>query len=516
MKKTIFILLSLFITLITNPVNAQKIEGYNNTCKQLSTHAHTGIVNCDDKYGVYDKHNKKFIIEPKFDSIERVSMYNMKNYYYLTKLNNKKGLLSSDGTELLTPKYDLIAIYSSSEPDKLKVEIDNKSGIYSITKKDFIIQPVYEKVNLIDNNKAYQISHNHDIKIINSNGKVTSELKIDVSKCITKKKCIVQNNTKVGLYDTEHNKYILEPIFDEIINKNNNIIQVSRNNLQGLYTLDGKLILDAEFTHINPYFTYTNPFFTGDKQINRILVKKNNKYGIYDGEKGKYFIEPNYDHIVYSCKTYKTIHSEKTYIVVYRVLTDNKITLIDNNGKDLLGEKFESISNATPIDSTICLDQLLVKDNGKFGVYNAITHSYFIEPKFDKIVLYTNKKYNNMWEVKIADKVGLLDNSGNIIFDTIYDSFEIFHNNNRYIGVEQNKKFAVYDIKNQKLSKFIYDSVTLNKFDELVVRKGNNKNLYKPVVSTLKTAGYVIIWLPLMPVYICVFGIIPIVGVMMM
>ena len=43
-------------------------------------------------------------------------------------------------------------------------------------------------------------------------------------------------------------------------------------------------------------------FFTGDKQINRILVKKNNKYGIYDGEKGKYFIEPNYDHIVYSCK----------------------------------------------------------------------------------------------------------------------------------------------------------------------------------------------------------------------
>ena len=56
-----------------------------------------------------------------------------------------------------------------------------------------------------------------------------------------------------------------------------------------------------------------------------------------------------------------------------------------------------------------------------------------------------------MWEVKIADKVGLLDNSGNIIFDTIYDSFEIFHNNNRYIGVEQNKKFAVYDIKNQKI-----------------------------------------------------------------
>ena len=75
-------------------------------------------------------------------------MYNMKNYYYLTKLNNKKGLLSSDGTELLTPKYDLIAIYSSSEPDKLKVEIDNKSGIYSITKKDFIIQPVYEKSEL--------------------------------------------------------------------------------------------------------------------------------------------------------------------------------------------------------------------------------------------------------------------------------------------------------------------------------------------------------------------------------
>ncbi len=34
-----------------------------------------------------------------------------------------------------------------------------------------------KKVNLIDNNKAYQISHNHDIKIINSNGKVTSELK---------------------------------------------------------------------------------------------------------------------------------------------------------------------------------------------------------------------------------------------------------------------------------------------------------------------------------------------------
>ena len=33
-------------------------------------------------------------------------------------------------------------------------------------------------------------------------------------------------------------------------------------------------------------------------------------------------------------------------------------------------------------------------------VYIMQLHSYFIEPKFDKIVLYTNKKYNNMWEVK--------------------------------------------------------------------------------------------------------------------
>ena len=507
MKKSIFILLILYLTLIINPASAQKVGEYN-TCKQVAVYYHNSIVKCDEKYGVYDKHNKQFIIEPNFDAVQKASMYNTQMKGYITILNNKKGLLSYDGTELLPPIFDSISLYYADEPDRLKITKDNKLGIYSFKKKKIIIQPIYEKVNVFDdnNNRFYQVSNKLENKIINFNGELISEFKIDASKCITKQKCIVEKDTKSGLYDIENNKYILEPKFDEIISKNN-IIQVSQNKLKGLYTLDGKLILDVEFNSINPYFTDTN-------QINGILVQKNNKYGIYDGENGKYILEPNYENI--ELRTYKTTNIDKDGILVYRVLRDNKMRLIDSTGQDLLGEKFEYISN--PEDtrfSAICPDKLLVKYNGKFGIYNAMTNSYLIEPNFDKIVLHENKKYHNTWEVKNADKVGLLDESGNMIFDTIYDSFEFFYKKERYIGVEYHKKFGVYDRKKQKLSKFIYDDVTLNDLDELVVKKGNNKNLYTPIVSSLKTAGYIIIWIPLMPIGLCVFGIIPIIGVMM-
>ncbi len=506
MKKSIFILLSLFITLIINPAKAQNLEEYNTTCKQLSVHGHNSIVKCNDKYGVYDKHNKKFIINPKFEGIQKVSnLHGIEKNYYITIIDNKKGLLSTDGIELLTPQYDSISFYYANEPDRLKIKMDNKFGIYSLKKKDFIIQPIYEdiKITYIDNNRFYHVRNNTDNKIINFNGELISEFKIDTRKCINLQKCVIESNTKFGLFDIKNNKYILEPKFDKIISKEN-IIQVSQNNLNGLYTLDGKPILDIEFTYINP-------FYAGGNQVNRILVKKNNKYGIYDGENSKYFLKPIYDDI--AIRTYKATDIDENKILVYQVQRDNKMMLIDNQCQESLDENFEYISK--PTDTRFPVDQLLVKHNGKFGIYNAITHRYLIEPNFDEIVLHTNKKYNNMWEVKSTDKVGLFDDSGNIIFDTIYDSFKFFKRNEKYIGVEQNKKCGVYDIKKQKLSKFIYNDVSLNKFDEVVVKKGNNKNLYTPVVSTLKTTGYVIILIPLAPVYLCTFGIIPILGLML-
>lgn len=448
MKKFIVLLFVFFISCISSNARVQKLENYK--CIINSKHDKQTIVMCNNKFGVYHNETSRFIIEPNYDDIYKFQH----NWYYIITLSEKKGLTTYEGIELLPPKYKNISLDSTSYKDRLKIQTeDNYYGIYSTVDKNFIIQPQYEIINSINtqnNEFYYDVKRENEHKILKSNGEEFYKFE-NFARPLKNLTYIIKINNKYGIFDLENKNFILKPEFDEFYTLNNKLIEIVKANHHGLITSDGNVILNPEFEMIDINFF--------DYYIDRskILVKKQEKFGIYNTKTQEYFLPPESDKIQY--RRLKTSESDKYKNIIFEVYKAGKVQLLDENGKEIPGCKFDSIYTPFDNDDTLSGDMLFVEYNNKFGIYNLNSNKYLLEPQFD--------------------------------------SLNILKNNNRYIKIGQNDKFGIYDKNKDTLSEFVYDDISLNKLNELVVTKNNNKNLYTPVASTLKTTGYIISWLPI-------------------
>ena len=149
----------------------------------------------------------------------------LKNQLIVLKEKGQYGVINTDGTVILEPKYDKIT-YLPNTGDFL-VQTNNKVGIIS-SSRETKVQIIYDSIELMDKDAGlYVVKKDNKFGVIDFNGNIKiyiekDEIGLDISK-------FSQNNIK--------NKYIL-------VEK---LIPVRKDNLWGLYDINGNQIVEHKY-----------------------------------------------------------------------------------------------------------------------------------------------------------------------------------------------------------------------------------------------------------------------------
>ena len=205
------------------------------------------------------------------------------------KEKNKYGLINFNGDKITKPIYDEISGLDYQE-GLLKVKKDNKYGIINING----VSIIKEKYDDIVSDKCFSkektgfiVNKNNKYGFISYNGKEILETKYNQISRIKYANdnndiyLIAFENEKAGLYKNKN--CILQHQFEDIsYDINTNCVIVQKDNMQGVFDLQGNKKLNIEYINI----------YTSGKYINAI---KEDMVDIYNSETEK--IE-NYDNII--------------------------------------------------------------------------------------------------------------------------------------------------------------------------------------------------------------------------
>ncbi len=293
----------------------------------------------DDKSEVLNSNGEKLfkeydeVMPVKLKSVASVLAYEKNVLIY--KKDGLYGLINFQGKSLTRNIYSAIENLEPTE-GKLLVSKENKQGVIDI-KANILVDTEYDKVvsdeyftkeneykksgfivvnkkedgykfGFIDykGKKVLNTDYNEIERIPNENDKIT---------------LIVSYNGKYGLY--KKNKKIIEPEFQSIIYDDNlNLLIVQKNKKFGVYSLEGKKIIEPDKEEISSKGIY-------------LYVKSQDGNKVYD-ENGKE-VDVNYNRTIY-----KTENDE------YRISTilNNNITyygIINKDGTQLVEEKYRYI-----------------------------------------------------------------------------------------------------------------------------------------------------------------------------
>ena len=261
----------------------------------LSYEKNVLIYKKDSLYGLINFEGKA-ITKNIYSAIENLEPTEGK---LLVSKENKQGVIDIKGNLLVDVKYDKVV----SDEYFTKENEYKKSGFLVSVKKDdgYRFGYVDYKGKTILNSEYNEIE-----RIPNENEKIT---------------LIVSNNGKYGLY--KKSKKIIDPEFQSIVyDENLNVLIVQKNKKFGVYSLEGKKIIEPNKEEISSRGMY-------------LYVKSQDGNKVYD-ENGKE-VDINYNRSIY-----KTENDE------YRISTilNNNITyygIINKDGIQLVEEKYRYI-----------------------------------------------------------------------------------------------------------------------------------------------------------------------------
>ena len=273
------------------------------------------------------------------------------NYGYIVVGDSKTGKESRQYgvIELLNPKKD--PVVSIQYEDVVFVEnsrefyITVPNGTVGILdeKGDPVITPMeFDKISLLDQeNKLYLVEKNHEYGVLGRNGKILIHAEYD----------------EIGI-DLED--FVKEEVDNGIL-LFGKCIAVEKDGNYGLYDIEGNRLLETAydgFGYITPQKTTSSgsrqsalliPSYVG---INGIVVNLDDKYGIFDVNKGELILPTVFDEI-YSIKK----EGERTYYVSYagdelelsEFLKERQLNNVNENGEYIAdGLVSEPIADETP------------------------------------------------------------------------------------------------------------------------------------------------------------------------
>lgn len=306
--------------------------------------------------------NGKVISKAKFDEIESLDF---QEGLLLVKRKNKYGVININGDYILKEKYDII--YAN----------ENYQASNNIEKVGFTVGNLtsngykYGYVNY-KNQKLLSIEYDQ-IEIINS---------IDEENTYF----IAFKDGKAGFYCNKYN--ILKNLYDDIIyNKYNNCLIVEKDGKQGIFKINGEMILPIEYDKIFMSGRYVNA--RKDESVEVYDFKDNmNKISITD------VIGLN-----------ETIENDK-YVIA--ISSNEKYKIIDVIEKKLKNEEYDYLEY-------IGNDIFIAYKNERFGIVNAngniiVDFKYYDLQKVENELIIRGEVKNNDKET-----IEYLDYNGNSV-----------------------------------------------------------------------------------------------------
>ena len=230
---------------------------------------------------------------------------------------------------------------------------------------------------------------------------------------------LTQTNQTLDMYDT------FQPFENGYI--------VSSGNRSTILSRDGKKLLNNwcdEIINLAP---------------NILKTKSAGKVGIFF--ENRILIQPEYDQIDLENGMYK-------------VNKDNKIGIINSNGKHLLHPIYDTIE---------LIDEIyyLVEYEKEKGLYDSLGN-LLIPLTYDSI----DKFKDDFFRVSKDGDYGLLDKNGNTIFPVIYDSFSDLKND--FIILKKDSKYNIYNLDFIKINSTPLDFISED-IDEFIYFKESSK-----------------------------------------
>lgn len=415
-------------------------------------------------YGIIDLSGKK-ITEAIY---EEISGLDYKEGYLKVKENGLYGIINIKGTTIIKPEYENITADGYYSKDTkyskagfiLRTKTDNgyKFG-YATYNGKVVLEPIYNEVNRIT-----EIEDDKNVYLLSS------------------------TNGKYGL--TKNEKQIIENEYEDIVyDKTSNLLIVNKDEIKGVYNIEGKIIIPIDYTSITIGGDYINAIknetrvifdisgqkldtdITSHLKVSdnySIIIDKDNNYNIVDNSNNKLlndkyvYIEFFKDNLFIATQENRTgvIDANGKIIVPLKYGTVQKIEKVDlleaaeiENGKiDLIDEKgniFEGLEDAS-----------LEKNDEYIKIYSKDDAKYF---KLDGTQVEYKELYpsNSLYAKKQNGKWGFVNSNGNTVVDYIYDM--VTEQNGKFAGIKSGELWGVIDengnvILEPKYS-LIYDDV---------------------------------------------------------
>lgn len=207
-----------------------------------------------------------------------------------------------------------------------------------------------------------------------------------------------------------------------------NVLKFEKDGKFGLIDFEGKELLSPEYDEI----------YALEGVSKTIVIKKDNKLGIYNNSAKEVAVEAEYEEITTLTDTY-----DNGYIVKN---AEGKFGLIGANKKVILEPIYEEIKNV------YSSNMYVVKKDGKELVINEKSEPVY-ENGFDKIVNVTGSNI----VIEKEKKLGLIDMQGNTVIEPQYDSLVHCFTDN-YIAKKDNK-YGIVSADGSVKVEFKYQSI---------------------------------------------------------
>ena len=380
------------------------------------------------------------IMSKKLDKNYEIEQVTQFSYFKLYE-NEKYGVIDTNGTILVEPKYDMLVI-----PNPSKAVFIGYFNYNSQTGE-------YQTEVLNDKNE----------KIFTKYTQVLPLALKDISTEIPYEKSVLEykENNKYGIIDFKGKK-ITNAIYDSIesLQYKEGCLLVKQGEKYGIINIKGKTVIGIEYDSISADGYYDKEtqyqkagFVVGQKK------QEGYRYG-YINNQGKTILEVEYNEV-------NRIIEEMKDDDIYLLALQNGQAGIYQNKKQIIKHSYEEIEYNSQNQ------MFLVQKNGKQGVLD-IDGKEILKPEYDYIMISTesinaqkdgittsyNKKgekqetqtektivtvENSQYYITIdkQDKFGLIDKDQNVILENEYSYIEYSFGN--YFIVTKNRKVGIYD-----------------------------------------------------------------------
>jgi len=347
--------------------------------------------------GIYNLISGKFVIPCDYKYIETLDN---SNYY---KVNNEKGynIVTIDNKPKFKNWYtELNTVYNSKN---FIVKKDDKMGI--IDENENIILPLeYKSISSSAYNDGSFLAVNKEGKYgcVLITGKISLPFEYDQINYNYSNNLKTIKNNKCGLIQINSGSpYEIVTCEYDNIDIDNETFIVKKNNLFGMLDSFGKVITPCEYTSISKVLN------KGNYSKNYIYIAQKNKKYILLDKSGQQITENSFTRI--SPVPYINTSGYYEYEAKFSYLTyqnNNKNGLLDMLGQEVLETKYTDILGETN-------NNLLVKLNGKVGIYNLLTKKETIPCIYDQIVWDKSGTYGVLGST-IFSIVDINDNSKSV------------------------------------------------------------------------------------------------------